>query len=227
VDIPILVVEDDASINDLICETLAGAGYCPQGVFSGNEALLMLNAKPWKCVILDLMLPGKPGAEVLTAIRAFGHMPVIVLSAKTDKESKLELLSGGADDYMTKPFDTDELAARVAAQLRRFTVYSDGEREKILRYMDIEMDTDKRAVMAAGVGVQLTRREFDILELMLRHPQKVYSRANIFESVWSEDFLGDEKTINVHVGNLRAKLSAVSEHKHIKTIWGVGFRLAD
>jgi DNA-binding response OmpR family regulator len=93
--------------------------------------------------------------------------------------------------------------------------------------MDIEMDTDKRDVTVDGVSVQLTRREFDILELMLRYPQKVYSRANIFESVWSEEFLGDEKTINVHVGNLRAKLSAVSKHKHIKTIWGVGFRLAE
>ncbi|MDR1062233.1 MAG: response regulator transcription factor [Clostridiales bacterium] len=230
-DMPILVVEDDARINGLICETLtgAGAGYCPCGVFSGSEALLALNAQPWKCVILDLMLPGKPGAEVLAAIRACGRMPVIVLSAKSDKESKLELLSLGADDYMTKPFDTDEMAARVAAQLRRFTVYSGNgmEKTKTLRYLDIEMDAEKRAVTVGGAGAGLTRREFDILELMLRYPQKVFSRANIFESVWSEDFLGDEKTINVHVGNLRAKLSALSPHKHIKTVWGVGFRLAE
>jgi DNA-binding response OmpR family regulator len=227
VDIPILVVEDDAAINNLICETLSRAGYRPQGAYSGSEAVLMLGAKPWKCVILDLMLPGKPGEEVLSAIRATGRMPVIVLSAKTEKETKLELLADGADDYVTKPFDTDELAARVAAQLRRFTVYADDARETALRYLDIALNAQARTVTVGGEPAHLTAREFDILELLLRHPQKVYSRSNIFESVWNDDFVEDEKTINVHISNLRAKLSALSPHKHIKTIWGVGFRLAE
>jgi DNA-binding response OmpR family regulator len=187
----------------------------------------MLEREPWKCVILDLMLPGKSGGEVLAAIREKERMPVIVLSAKAEKESKLELLSLGADDYMTKPFDIDELLARVAAQLRRSTVYADSGREKILRHSDIEMNPETRSATVGGVPIHLTQREFDILEILLRHPQKVYSRANIFESVWNEDFIGDEKTVNVHISNLRAKLNAVSQNSHIRTIWSVGFRIAE
>jgi DNA-binding response OmpR family regulator len=224
-NIQILVVEDDASINSLIANALTGAGYSPQSAYSGSEAALMLDRAPWKCVILDLMLPGISGEDLIAAIRERECMPVIVLSAKAGKKSKLELLSLGADDYMTKPFDIDELLARVAAQLRRFTVYSDSGREKTLRHMDIEMSMETRSVNVGGVAVHLTRREFDILEILMRHPQKVYSRANIYESVWDEDFIGDEKTVNVHISNLRAKLNSVSENSHIKTIWGVGFRL--
>jgi DNA-binding response OmpR family regulator len=225
--IPILVVEDDPAIHRLLCETLAGAGYEPGSAFSGSEAILMLNARPWKCVILDLMLPGKSGAEVLGAIRQNAHIPVIVLSARTDKESKIELLKGGADDYIAKPFDVDELLARVEAQLRRFIEYADGEARRILSYADIQMNPEMREVTVGGAPVHLTVREYEILELFLRHPRKVYSRSNMYESVWGEDFIGDEKTVNVHVGNLRAKLNRLSPHKHIKAVWGVGFRLAE
>lgn len=226
-DEPILVIEDDVSINRMVCEALSGAGYCPQSVYSGSEAVLMLGTRPWKCMILDLMLPGKSGEEVLTAIRGSVNVPVIVLTAKIEKESKLALLAGGADDYITKPFDIDELLARVAVQLRRFMIYSSSETEKSLCYLDIQMNLETREVTVGSLPVHLTQREFDILELLLRHPHKVYSRVNIFESVWNDDFIGDEKTINVHVSNLRAKLTAVSSHKHIKTIWGIGFRLAE
>ncbi|MDR2354706.1 MAG: response regulator transcription factor [Clostridiales Family XIII bacterium] len=225
--IPILVVEDDPAINRLLCETLTGAGYSPDSAFSGSEAILALDARLWKCVILDLMLPGKSGAEVLAAIRRSAHVPVIVLSAKTDKESKIELLKGGADDYITKPFDVDELLARVEAQLRRLTAYTDGEARRVLIYSDIQMDPEIREVTVGGAPVHLTVREYEILELFLRHPRKVYSRSNIYESVWGEEFIGDEKTVNVHVGNLRAKLNRLSPHKHIKAVWGVGFRLAE
>ena len=224
---PILVVEDDSAINGLICEALIRSGYRPKSAFSGSEAMLTFPAELWACVVLDLMLPGQSGEEVLSALRLKANMPVIVLSAKTDKESKLGLLALGADDYMTKPFDVDELLARVAAQLRRFTVYADNEAAKALRWLDIQMNPQTREVTLNGQLVHLTGREFDILELLLRHPQKVYSRANIYESVWHDDFLGDEKTVNVHVSNLRGKLNALSPHKHIKAIWGVGFRLAE
>ena len=226
-DEPILVIEDDPSINSLLYEALTGAGYRPESAYSGSEAIMLLGVKSWKCVILDLMLPGKTGEEVLTELRKREHMPVIVLSAKMEKESKLALLTKGADDYMTKPFDIDELLARVAAQLRRFTVYTDSESAKTLHYLDIFMNLETHEVTAGGSSIQLTQREFEILELFLRHPHKVYSRMNIYENIWNEEFLGDEKTINVHVGNLRAKLNAASPHKHIKTIWGVGFRLAE
>lgn len=226
-DEPILVIEDDPSINSLLYEMLTGAGYRPEIAYSGSEAMMLLGARSWKCVILDLMLPGKSGEEVLAELRKREHMPVIVLSAKMEKESKLALLAQGADDYMTKPFDIDELLARVSAQLRRFTVYTDNESAKTLHYLDIDMNLETHEVAAGGLSIPLTQREFEILELLLRHPRKVYSRMNIYESVWNEEFLGDEKTINVHVGNLRAKLNAASPYKHIKTIWGVGFRLAE
>lgn len=226
-DEPILVIEDDPSINSLVCEALTGAGYRPESAYSGSEALMLLPMKSWKCVILDLMLPGKSGEDVLAALRKTEQMPVIVLSAKMEKGSKLDLLSKGADDYMTKPFDIDELLARVAAQLRRFTVYTHNESAETLHYLDIHMNLETRAVKVSGTPIQLTQREFEILDLFLRHPQKVYSRMNIYESIWNEQSLGDEKTVNVHVSNLRAKLNAASPHKHIKTIWGVGFRLAE
>lgn len=226
-DEPILVIEDDQSINNLLCEALCGAGYRPESAYSGSEAILLLNMTSWKCVILDLMLPGKAGEEVLTELRIREHMPVIVLSAKIEKESKLELLARGADDYITKPFDIDEVLARVAAQLRRFTEYKDNESTNTLHYLDIHMNLETHEVKVGSSTIQLTQREFEILELFLRHPYKVYSRMNIYENIWNEEFLGDEKTINVHVSNLRAKLNARSSHKHIKTIWGVGFRLAE
>lgn len=226
----ILVVEDDADINSLICEALLSAGYRPHSAFSGSEALLLLGSAPWQCVILDLMLPGKSGEEALDEIRKRDRMPVIVLSAKSDKSSKLELLSRGADDFMAKPFDVDELLARVAAQLRRFTEYANGgeaECSETLQYQNIVMDREAHEVLVKDSPVRLTNREYDILELFLTHPQKVFSRANIFESVWRETFLGDENTVNVHVSNLRSKLNAASGKKYIKTIWGVGFRLAE
>jgi len=227
----ILVIEDDAGINNLICEALKGAGYRPQSAFSGSEAMLMLTNKmqteKWKCVILDLMLPGKSGEEVLTALRRQSNVPIIALSAKTDKESKLALLAGGADDYMTKPFDIDELLARVAAQLRRSAEYTEPQNQKELSWQDIQMNPQNREVTVNDRSIRLTKIEFDILELLMRHPQKVYSRANLYESVWNEEFMGDDKTVNVHMSNLRSKLTANSTHKHIKAIWGVGFRLAE
>lgn len=226
-DDPILVIEDDPPINNLLCEALTGAGYRPESAYSGSEAMLLLGVKSWQCVILDLMLPGRTGEEVLVELRKRARMPVIVLSAKIEKESKLALLAQGADDYMTKPFDIDELLARVAAQLRRFTAYTDNEPAKTLHYLDIAMNLETHEVTAGGSFISLTQREFEILALFLRHPRKVYSRMNIYESIWNAEFLGDEKTINVHVSNLRAKLNAASPHKHIKTIWGVGFRLAE
>lgn len=226
-DDPILVIEDDPSINNLLCEALTGAGYRPESAYSGSEAMMLLGVKSWQCVILDLMLPGKTGEDVLVELRKRERMPVIVLSAKIEKASKLALLAQGADDYMTKPFDIDELLARVAAQLRRFTAYTDNESAKTLHFLDIAMNLEMHEVTAGGSFIPLTQREFEILELFLRHPRKVYSRMNIYESIWNTEFLGDEKTINVHVGNLRAKLNAASSHKHIKTIWGVGFRLAE
>jgi DNA-binding response OmpR family regulator len=226
-NVPILVIEDDASINQLLCETLQGASYQPQSAFSGSEALLLLPTQQWKCIILDLMLPGKTGEEVLATLRentATRTTPVIALSARTDRESKLTLLTNGADDYITKPFDIDELLARVAIQLRRFSAIP--VENQTFEWLDISLAPASREVWVNNQPLTLTKREFDILALLIRHPQQVYSRATLFENVWQQDYVSDDKTVNVHISNLRNKLHALSPHRHIKSVWGVGFRLA-
>ncbi|MDR2749706.1 MAG: response regulator transcription factor [Clostridiales bacterium] len=227
----ILIVEDDAAINRLLSEALVTAGYNSSSAYSGSEALLMLTRAEYQLVILDLMLPGKTGAEVLSEIRRKSAVPVIVLSARVDKESKLALLGLGADDYVTKPFDVDELLARVEAQLRRSTVYS--ERRHQLSYLDITLLPDTYEAMVGDEAISLTLREFQILSLLIANPKQVFTRSQIYESVWGNSYLdggsrtsSDDKTVNVHISNLRAKLGK-SQHNHIKTVWGIGFRLAE
>jgi DNA-binding response OmpR family regulator len=221
----ILVVEDDAAINKMVTSALIGAGYSAVGAYSGSEALLLLPKSAFQCVILDLMLPGENGETVLSELRKSRAVPVIVLSARVDKESKLSLLSMGADDYITKPFDVDELLARVAAQLRRFKEY--GDHERLDAYLDIRLDAATMEATVGGANTELTLKEFQILKLLLSNPTQVFSRSQIYENVWGGRYVGDDKTVNVHISNLRAKLAAHSPHKHIKTVWGVGFRLAE
>ncbi|MDR1642459.1 MAG: response regulator transcription factor, partial [Clostridiales bacterium] len=183
----ILIVEDDAAINRLLSEALVTAGYNSSSAYSGSEALLMLTRAEYQLVILDLMLPGKTGAEVLSEIRMKSAVPVIVLSARVDKESKLALLGLGADDYVTKPFDVDELLARVEAQLRRSTVYS--ERRHQLSYLDITLLPDTYEAMVGDEAISLTLREFQILSLLIANPKQVFTRSQIYESVWGNSYL--------------------------------------
>lgn len=228
-DINILVIEDDADISHLICEMLNTEGYKPHAAYSGTEAMMCLKEKEWQLVLLDLMLPGMKGEEVLVKLRQHKKMPVIVLSAKADKKSKLDALFVGADDYITKPFDIDELSARIHAQVRRVREFSIPFNEyRILQFHDIKLNLDTREVLIGDKKCILTAREFDILHLLMEHPKKVFTRANIFESVWKDEFLGDENTVNVHISNLRAKLSIGElKNEYIKTVWGIGFKLAD
>jgi DNA-binding response OmpR family regulator len=224
----ILIVEDDPAINRLISQALIGAGCCPQSAFSGSEALLILPGGGFQLVILDLMLPGKSGQEVLAAVRRDSTVPVVVLSARVDKESKLALLALGADDYVTKPFDVDELLARVKAQLRRASDYGGaGHEGRALSYLDIALSPDTYEVKVGDTLLHLRLREFQILALLITSPKRVFTRAQIYESVWGGAYMGDDKTVNVHISNLRAKLAGHSPHNHIKTVWGVGFRLAE
>ncbi len=228
-DINILVIEDDTDISQLICEMLCGEGYKPHAAYSGTEAMMCLKEKEWQLVLLDLMLPGMKGEDVLAKLRENKKMPVIVLSAKSDKKTKLDALFVGADDYITKPFDIDELSARIHAQLRRVSEFSIPLSDyKMLQFHDIRLNLDTREVFVGDKACILTAREFDILYLLMNHPKKVFTRANIFESVWQDEFLGDENTVNVHISNLRAKLSAGQlKNEYIKTVWGIGFKLAD
>ena len=224
----ILVVEDDPDINKLLCRILEGAGYACRPAFSGSEAALWAGQYEYDLVLLDLMLPGLTGEEFIAEMRQKKTMPIIVLSAKAGLEDRVNVLRLGADDFIPKPFDNNEVLARVEAQLRRYQQFSAGAGEKrVLRLRDLELDRDAISVTVGGTPVTLTAREFEILALLLSAPNKVFTRAQIYERVWGEEFFGDDNTVNVHVSNLRAKLGKVSDQEYIKTVWGIGFKMAE
>lgn len=222
----ILVVEDNNDINKLLVEMLEGNGYEVRGAYSGTEALLYLKVETFDMVLLDLMLPGKSGEEVMKEIRKVYMMPILIISAKQEKETRIEMLRLGGDDFISKPFDIDEVLARVASHLRRYTHFSKEKRDSLVTYKELTLDEETREVKVRDKKLILTTREFDILHLLLSHPKKVFSKPNIFESVWDEEFLGDDNTINVHISNLRTKIAkAGSAEEYIQTIWGIGYKL--
>lgn len=228
-NINILVVEDDSDINGLLCNILNKKDYNVRAVYSGTEAKMCLEKYEYDIILLDLMLPGITGEELIEQIRKVGTMPIIVISAKNTQEDKINLLKIGADDFITKPFDINEVIARVEAQLRRYTKFSrQNLKESKFKYKNIILDTEARMVCVNEIPISLTQREFSILELLMENPKKVFTRANIFENVWNNEFLGDDNTVNVHVSNLRSKLAVVDkETEYIQTVWGIGFKLRE
>jgi len=220
----ILIVEDDIYINRLLCELLLQNEYVPSATYSGTEALLLLPQGGFSLILLDLMLPGKTGEQVLQEIRKTSAVPVIVLTANTDKQTIVKLLKLGADDYMAKPFDNNELLARIDVQLRR-NLSAAPENSQII-FKDITLSLEWYDAMIGGEKAGLSKREFEILRLMMSHPHKVFTKNNIYESVWGAEFLGDDNTLNVHISKLRAKLKALSpEVEYISTVWGIGFKM--
>ena len=223
----LLIVEDDVDINRLLCTILEGAGYTCRAAFSGSEALLWAEKYDYDLVLLDLMLPGLTGEDFIAQIRRGKTMPIIVVSAKLGISDRVNVLRLGADDFIPKPFDNTEVLARVEAQLRRSRRFS-APASAALTAGGLTLDPDSRAVSVNGQEVSLTCREFDILALLVRNPRRAFSRAQIYEAVWGEDFLGDDNTVNVHVSNLRSKLAkADPDTAYIKTVWGIGFKLAE
>ncbi len=225
--IKILIVEDDNNINKLVATLMKKSGYEVVQAFSGTEAMIYLQSNNFHLVLMDLMLPGMSGEELIKNIRKNKTMPVMVISAKLDKEVKLELFRLGADDYITKPFDIEELSARIEANIRRYMEFNNNAPvEQILTYKDIMLNKETKEVRANDITLNLTAREYNILELLLTHPKKVFSKANIFESVWEEEYLCDENTVNVHMSNLRNKLQKANpKEEYIETIWGMGYKL--
>jgi len=222
----ILIIEDDIHISGMLCDLLRQNGYAPVAAYSGTEALLLLPGGDFALILLDLMLPGKTGEEVLTEIRASLSIPVIVLTARADKETTTQLLRSGADDYIPKPFDNDELLARIDVQLRRAAPRKPEAAQ--LRYKDITLDLDRFDAFIGGKPAGLSKREFEILCLMMSHPSKVFTKNNLYESVWGGEFWGDDNTINVHISKLRGKLHAVSpDAEYIQTVWGIGYKMSE
>jgi DNA-binding response OmpR family regulator len=226
-DTNILLVEDDEDINRLIADILQRQGYQVRRAFFGSEAQMCLEAFDYDIVLLDLMLPGIDGEDLIEEVRKSKIMPIIVVSAKTSASDKINALRLGADDFICKPFEKQELMARIEAQLRRYQEYSSVKQKKDkLVYKNLVLYTQAREAYVQGKSIALTQREFSILELLMSNPAKVFTRANIYESVWNEGFLGDDNTINVHISNLRSKLAAYDQGtEYIQTVWGIGFKL--
>ena len=230
----VLVIEDDAAINDVVTTRLSRDGHAVTQAFSGSEARLLLGEKNlgFDVVICDLMLPGATGEELVGLIRARDAMtPVIVISARTTAADKIDLLRLGADDYLTKPFDLDELAVRVEVQLRHHGASVPGD--EVLGWQRWTLDPEARTLVVApaeggekGGEVSLTKIEFNILEALVRRPNRVFSKAELFELAWGEPFAGDDSTVAVHVSNIRAKLRETGTDEYVKTVWGMGFKLA-
>lgn len=226
----VLVVEDDAAINDVVCRRLAREGLKTVSAFSGTEAQLLLSQGSFDLVICDLMLPGVPGEDVVRAIRAADEsLPIIVASARTAPTDKVDLLNLGADDYLAKPFDLDELAARVQVQLRHrmragAAGASGGEGSR--RFGRWVLDHASRTLSVDGEPLALTCTEFNIIELMAESPGRVFTKQELFEHAWGEPYVAQDSTVSAHVSNLRAKLKPTGTDDYVQTVWGIGFRVS-
>lgn len=225
--IQILVVEDDADINRLLARILEKEGYEVTSAFSGSEARLLLKTQSFDLLVLDLMLPGATGEELVEEIRQHHTTPILVISAK-GQEDKLHVLKIGADDFISKPFDVEEVAMRVYSLLRRSRDFAGNNgKQDILRLKNLELNQEAREVTVCGEPISLTAREYDILALLLQYPNKVFTRQNLFETIWGDTYLGDDNTINVHISNLRSKIQKYDpDEEYIATVWGVGFKAA-
>lgn len=219
----ILIIEDERDVNQLLARTLQEEGYETASAYDGEEGIHMAGQEHFDMVMLDLMLPYKSGDEVLREIRKQSDVPVIVISAKDMVRTKIDLLTLGADDYITKPFDLGEVAARVASGLRRYT--KTVEREPV-SYKEMVLDMEAKTVTINGICLDLTAKEYQMLELFMRYPNKVFSKSNLYETIWGDEYLGDDNVIKTHISNLRNKIKTNSEKEYIETVWGLGYRLA-
>ena len=220
----ILIVEDDTDINNSTAQYLRRQGCECVQAFSGTEGRLLWQAGEIDLLLVDLMLPGLSGSELIAEIRQSSQTPVIVLSAKTELSDKVELLGLGADDYLTKPYQLEELWARILVQLRHANAVPT---EPSLRYRDWVLNLEEMTLTAAGQPVNLTAHEFKIVELLAGRPKRVFTKQQIYEAVWQGEYAVEDKTITVHVSNIRAKLRPSGTDNYIQTVWGIGFKLAE
>ena len=224
----ILIVEDDININNLLCEVLTKSGYECEQAFSGTEAKLLLNMKEnaYTLVLLDLMLPGASGEDVLKEIRKKGKLPVIVLTAKDSIDDKIGVLTDGADDYITKPFNILEVKARIKAIIRRNKRKAPAKPEepKVITSGKLKLDIEAKRLYIEDREIRLTVKEFDILKLLAENPGKIYGREQLLTLIWGSKYPGDARTVDVNVRRLREKVEEnPAKPEYIHTKWGMGY----
>lgn len=221
----VLVVDDEKLIVKGIRFSLEQDGMEVTCAYDGEEALQLAREKEFDIILLDIMLPKMSGTEVCQQIREFSNVPVVMLTAKSEDMDKIMGLEYGADDYITKPFNILEVKARIKAIMRRTSSRPAGRQEgSIIESSDMRVDCDSRRVAIAGREVNLTAKEFDVLELLIRNPNKVYSREKLLQLIWGADYPGDVRTVDVHIRRLREKIeSNPSEPRFVHTKWGIGY----
>jgi two-component system response regulator MprA len=222
----ILVIEDDEGIAGTLYRGLTFEGYKVNVAYDGTTGLASARDDPPDLVVLDWMLPGLDGLEVCKRLRSAGPTPIMMLTAKDAIADRVQGLDAGADDYLVKPFAFDELLARVRALLRRAKPAAEGTGE-ILKVVDLVMDTGAREVRRGNRKLELTAKEFDLLELFMRHPRQVLTREVIFDRIWGYDFGGESNIIEVYVRYLRQKMETENEPRLLQTVRGYGYALRE
>ena len=218
----VLVVDDEKTIVKGIRYSLEQDGMKVDSAYDGEEALQLAHANTYDIILLDVMLPKMDGFEVCQQIRDFSSVPIVMLTAKGDDMDKILGLEYGADDYITKPFNILEVKARIKAIMRRTT--KPETQAKVLNFGDLMINEEYRRVYVGDKEINLTSREFDVLEFLVSTPGKVYNRSELLHAIWGEDFPGDERTVDVHVRRLREKLEVnPSEPRYVRTKWGSGY----
>ena len=225
----ILVIEDNSDIQEIL-RTLLTEEHEVIQAFSGTEGIMLFDQGGIDLVLLDIMLPGKNGDQVLKAIREQSQTPVIMLTALSDKKLISQYLLDGANDYIVKPFDLDEVFARVTVQLRQSGEHQSGDRREIdnlvQNFKNIQFDADSFEISNATETIRLAKKECQILQMLLQHPKKIFTKEELYELVWEDSYLPGDNTLNTHLSNLRKKLNQLDPNQeYIETIWGVGVRL--
>ena len=220
----ILVVHDEKLLVKGIKFNLENEGYQVECAYDGAAAVELARAGGFDLIILDLMMPEIDGLEACMRIREFSNVPIIMLTARGEDTDKIIGFECGADDYITKPFNILELKARIRAMLRRASGGAQGKAAKQITAGDLTLDTEQRVAVRDGKTVELTAKEYDLIELLMRNPRRVYSRENLMNVVWGYSYTGDYRTVDVHIRRLREKLERTpAEPEYILTKWGVGY----
>ena len=226
----ILLIEDDVEISDMLKKYLETEGFEVAAAYDGECACNKFFEDQYSLVLLDLMIPKRSGMEVLNIIREKSMVPIIILSAKDTDSDKSLGLGLGADDYVTKPFSVTEVLARIKANIRRSTQYAAAGTEEACSITrgELAINPNDYSILKRGEKIELTAKEFEIMKLFMKHPKKVYTKEQIYASVWKDAYMGDENAVNVHLSRLRNKIEDNPRSpKYIITVWGIGYKLGE